>query len=360
MEALRESEERFRTMADTAPVMIWVADPDKLCTYFNQQWLDFTGRTMGQEIGNGWLEGVHPEDVERCLEVYSNAFDRRDGFTMEFRLRRVDGKFRWVFDTGAARFSPGAGFLGYIGSCIDITERKASEEALANLSGQLIRAREDECARIARELHDDVNQRMALVSIELEQLGQKPDTPGALRRQLRGLLSEITETTKEIHRMSRDLHPSKLVHLGLVPTLKSLFEELRQRHGLRIKFTNENLPDISQDVSLCLYRIVQECLNNVIKHSGAEACAVELRHGVNEIRLRVSDAGVGFDIESPSIKKGLGLISMRERLRLVGGSISIDSKPSLGTRIDARVPFGREGLEYADPSEKDKTRAAGG
>lgn len=351
IEALRESEERFRTMADTAPVMIWVAGADKLCTYCNQQWLDFTGRTMEQEIGNGWAEGVHPEDVERCLEIYNNAFDRRDGFTMEYRLRRADGQFRWVFDTGAARFSPGAGFLGYIGSCLDITERRASEEALANLSGQLIRAREEECARIARELHDDVNQRMALVSIELEQLGQKPDTPDELRRQLKGLLSEISETSTEIHRMSRDLHPSKLVHLGLVPTLKSLFEELHQRHGLRIKFKGGNLPsNISQDVSLCLYRTVQECLNNVIKHSGAEACAVELRQGVNEIRLRVSDSGAGFDIESPSIQKGLGLISMRERLRLVGGSISIDSKPSLGTKIDARVPFGREGLEYGDPA----------
>lgn len=228
------------------------------------------------------------------------------------------------------------------------------------MSGQLIRAREDECARIARELHDDVNQRIALVSIDLQQLGQKLDTPDALRQQLAGVLNQITETSNEIHRMSRDLHPSKLVHLGLVRTLESLFDELRQRHGLKIEFVNGNLPVVmSQDISLCLYRIVQECLNNVIKHSGAKACEVDLFRRRDEIRLRVSDSGRGFDVEAPSTNKGLGLISMRERLRLVGGSISIDSRLSLGTQIDARVPLAPEGLEYERNSQKDRARTAG-
>ena len=130
-EELRESEERFRNMADTAPVMIWVSGVDKLCTYFNQQWLDFTGRMMQDELGNGWAEGVHPEDYERCLRTYNSAFNRRQPFRMEYRLRRSDGQFRWVDDTGVPRFSHGGEvFLGYIGSCADITDRKRAEEEL--------------------------------------------------------------------------------------------------------------------------------------------------------------------------------------------------------------------------------------
>jgi len=129
-ETLRESEARFRNMADTAPVLIWMSGPDKLCTYFNQQWLAFTGRTMAQELGNGWTEGVHPDDVERCLNVYTASFDRREAFHMEYRLRRADGEYRWLYDRGVPRISPAGEFLGYIGSCIDITERKQMEGQL--------------------------------------------------------------------------------------------------------------------------------------------------------------------------------------------------------------------------------------
>lgn len=361
LEALRESEERFRNMAETAPVMIWIAGGDRGCIYINQQWLDFTGRTIEQELGDGWAASVHPDDYQRCLETYNTAFDLRQSFTMEYRLRGSDGRYRWIYDSGSPRQSPSGKFLGYIGSCIDITERKAAEEALVNLSGQLISAREDECARIARELHDDVNQRMALASMELDQLRQNPpDTRDKLRDRLKDVMSQIAETSREIHRMSYDLHPSKLVHLGLVAALRSLFEELHKRHGLKIDFSLEEMPgDLPRDVSLCLYRIAQECLNNVIKHSGAREAKVELRVTGSEIRLRVSDRGSGFEVGSPRAKNGLGLISMRERLRLVGGNISVDSEPSKGTRIDARVPLGRTGLEDRVLLADDKVLATG-
>ncbi|HEY9763940.1 MAG TPA: PAS domain S-box protein [Trichocoleus sp.] len=128
--ALRESEARFRHMADTAPVLIWMSGLDKLCNYFNKTWLDFTGRTIEQERGNGWAEGVHPDDFERCLDTYTSAFDARQKFTMEYRLRRFDGEYHWVFDTGVPRFTPSGEFLGYIGSCIDINDRIHFEKAL--------------------------------------------------------------------------------------------------------------------------------------------------------------------------------------------------------------------------------------
>ena len=127
-EELRESEERFRTVANAAPVMIWMADPDKLCTFFNKGWLDFTGRTLEQELGNGWVKGIHSDDLERCLKIYGSSFDAWQPFTMEYRLRRNDGEYRWVLESGTPRFASDGAFLGYIGSCFDITERKLAEE----------------------------------------------------------------------------------------------------------------------------------------------------------------------------------------------------------------------------------------
>src|SRR5881396_1083856 len=127
-EELRESEARFHTVADSAPVLIWMSGPDKLCTFFNKGWLDFTGRTMEQELGKGWTEGVHADDLDHCLEVYGNSFNARQPFTMEYRLRRNDGEYRWLLDNGTPRFASDGAFLGYIGSCIGITERKLAEE----------------------------------------------------------------------------------------------------------------------------------------------------------------------------------------------------------------------------------------
>jgi PAS domain S-box-containing protein len=135
-EALLESEARFRSMADSAPVLLWIAGIDTLCTFFNQTWLDFTGRTLEQEMGNGWVEGVHVDDVRRCLDLYLSAFAARQAFTMEYRLRRADGEYRWILDTGTPRFTPDGNFAGYIGSCIDITTNKEAEVALQKYADQ--------------------------------------------------------------------------------------------------------------------------------------------------------------------------------------------------------------------------------
>ena len=125
---LRESEERFRILADSAPVLIWMSGPDKLCTWFNEQWLRFVGRAMAQELGSGWAENVHPEDFDRCLQIYTTHFDRREPFSMEYRLRRHDGQWRWVLDNGAPRYDSLKNFVGYIGSCIDITSLKLLQD----------------------------------------------------------------------------------------------------------------------------------------------------------------------------------------------------------------------------------------
>jgi PAS domain S-box-containing protein len=127
-EALRESEARFRAVADAAPVMIWMSGTDKLCNFFNKGWLDFTGRTLAQELGDGWAEGVHPDDLAGCMKTYVESFDARRPFTMEYRLRRQDGRYRWLSDYGVPRYDPAQNFLGYIGSCVDLTERRSADE----------------------------------------------------------------------------------------------------------------------------------------------------------------------------------------------------------------------------------------
>ena len=224
---------------------------------------------------------------------------------------------------------------------IDITERKQTEAALRDLSGRLITAQEEERKRIARELHDDLNQRMALLSIELEQLGQQiPQKQGNLLRRVRGLRAKAQEISTEIHGLSYRLHPFKLDHLGLAAALKSFCEELSASQGLKIEFCHQGFPaTLPADVTLCVFRIAQESLRNVTKHSGAGEAQVVLEKTGAAVRLTVSDTGRGFDTESETMKRGLGFISMRERLRLVGGEITIHSQPGRGTRIDVLVPL---------------------
>jgi PAS domain S-box-containing protein len=342
-DVVRESEERFRLVANTAPVMIWMAGSDKLCNYFNQPWVEFTGRRLEAELGNGWADGVHKEDLKRCLETYSQAFDQRQSFSMEYRLRRNDGEYRWILDIGVPRFNSGGSFAGYIGSCLDITDRKLAEEALATVGSRLIEAHEEERTWIARELHDDIVQRVALVTAELEQCQQAPDATTGVNDHIPQALQRLSDLGRDIQALSHRLHSSKLEYLGLASAVKSFCRELSEQRKVRIEFKHSEIPArIPREVSLCLFRVVQEALQNAVKHSAAQDVTVEV-HGTKEgIHLIVSDSGIGFNWQDAMNRRGLGLISMRERLRLVNGEFSIQSAPGRGTTVIARVPHRRE------------------
>jgi len=351
-QVLREGEERFRVVANTAPVMIWMSGTDKLRTYVNQPWLVFTGRPLEAELGEGWVESVHPKDLNRCMDPYTQAFDRRESFQTEYRLRRHDGEYRWLSDIGVPRFNPDHSFAGYIGSATDVTERKLAEESLADVGRKLIEAHEEERTWIARELHDDVNQRMALLAIELDRWNQQlPPSAVEFHDHIHHASQRISDIANDIQALSHRLHSSKLEYLGLVAAAKSFCRELSEQQKVEIDFSHTAIPrSVPKEISLCLFRVLQETLQNAVKHSGVRHFKVELCGTEREIQLTVSDLGVGFDPQDAIYRRGLGLISMRERMQLVSGEISIKSRPGGGTTIHARVPFS---------SSSDSARAAG-
>ena len=607
-EEVKESEARFRLVADTAPVLIWMSGTDKLCTYFNKPWLDFTGQSNEFEVGNGWAVAVHADDLQRCLDTYTRSFDLRKEFRMEYRLRRYDGEYRWVLDVGVPRFNQDHTFAGYIGSCIDITdsklgqqnlsqanerlylameagriggwewdiksgrtlwfghadelmgmatgeharsikefwgrvhpedrarirgalesaerdntdfneefrvvwpdgvvrwlrsqgkyfyavngepermlgisvditgqkrtetelrgseerfrlaaqagkmyayewdvatdsvvrsdehinvlgfsdhaakqltrqqllarihpderelfissvdqltpenptnqicyrvlrpdgsvvwleksaraffddqggmlrvvgmvadvtERKVAEAVLATVSRRLIEAQEQERRRIARELHDDIGQRLSLLTSELGQLEQNSSLlPAQVRSRTAQLANQASEIASDIQSLSHELHSSKLQYLGIVAAIKSFCRDFSEQHDVKIDFDAHDLPrPLPSEISLCLFRVVQEALHNSAKHSGVRHFKVQLGGTSDGIHLTVSDAGVGFDVRNATGGRGLGLTSMQERVKLVNGTIRIESKPMAGTNIHVRVPFttGRNSVQAA-------------
>jgi PAS domain S-box-containing protein len=344
-EAIRESEERFRLVADTAPVMIWTAGTDRKYSYVNKTWLDFTGCPLEAELGDDWAGGLHPDDSSRSFQTYVEAFDRREPFEMQYRLRRHDGQYRWLSAIGVPRFNPDHSFAGYIGSAIDVTERKLAEESLADVGRKLIEAHEEERTWIARELHDDVNQRMALLAIELDRWNQQlPPSAVELHDHIHHASQRISDIAADIQALSHRLHSSKLEYLGLVAAAKSFCKELSEQQKVEIDFSHAAIPRVvPKEISLCLFRVLQETLQNAVKHSGVRHFKVELCGTEQEIQLTVSDLGVGFDLQDAIQRRGLGLISMRERMRLVSGVMSIKSQPGSGTTIHARVPLKTDG-----------------
>jgi PAS domain S-box-containing protein len=350
--SLRESERRFRSLVDVAPVMVWMAGPDGRCTFVNKPWLDFTGRTFEGELGDARMMKIHAEDRERWVGHYQRAVVAGARFTWEYRLLRWDGAYRWILETGSPRFDAKRTLLGYIGSCVDITDRKEGEDRLRSMSTQLLHAQETERMRIGQELHDDLSQRAAALSIGLSYLARRRDQNVA--REFEELQQQAADLCRGIRQVSHQLRPTILDQLGLPAALRDLCVQSTTQVQTVAMVEAAALPALRDEVAIAFYRVAQEGVRNALKHSGAAQVDIELRASGPDVRLTIRDTGRGFAVGSVPLP-GLGLSGMRERMRNAGGSLTIQSVPGRGTTILATIP-----LHFArsvEASEVPKSRA---
>ncbi len=351
--ALREGYERLRLIVEQTPAMVWTMRPDSTLDFLNRTCMTFSGLPIEKLLDDGWLDAVHPDDRDRCVGIYVPAVEARRPFLAEYRLRHADGSYRWLLATGVPKYEADGSFSGYIGCDVDITERKNAEDRaqprrriirVQYLAGRLIGAQEVERARIARDLHDDVSQQLAGVSIAFSGLKQRLGeyhVSEELRQELVELQQQTLKLARNVRQLSHDLHPAVLQHLGLVKGLTSYCGELGRAHGVAMTCTAEgDFGAITPDAALCVYRIAQEALRNVIAHAGASRADVRLLQMGDQAQITIADDGRGFDATNRVERDtGLGLVSMSERARIIGGTVSIVSGPNQGTRVQATIPM---------------------
>ncbi len=339
---VKESEERFRLAAQAGKMYAyeWDVATDAVTRSTEHTGvLGFTDQAK-QLTRQQLLARVHPDDRALFVGSVDQVSPENPTTHISYRILRPDGSVVWLEKSARAFFDERGKLLRVIGMVADITQRKLAEEALAGVGGRLIEAQEQERTRIARELHDDIGQRLALLAVELEKLHQKLPNPPEIRSRMGELHNQTTAIATDIQTLSHELHSTKLEYLGIEPAMRGFCKEFGKQQNAEIDFKSHDLPSpLSPDISLCLFRVLQEALQNSAKHSGARHVEVQLWGTSDEIHLMVKDSGVGFDSAAVKERGGLGLISMEERLKLLKGTFSVESEPEGGTTIRARVPL---------------------
>jgi PAS domain S-box-containing protein len=345
-EARRESEDKLRLILDSTAEAIYGSDLEGRCTFCNQACLRALGYEQVDELlGRDMHHLIHKTcgdgttlPVEECRLFRAT----RTGIAAH-----VDDEMLWR--ANGTSFPAeywchpqwrGQEVVGVVVAFVDITRRKLADAALASVSGKLIEAQEQERSRIARELHDDIGQRLALLAISLAQLQQPFPDSSELSRRISELQNHTSEIATDVQSLSHDLHSSRLQYLGIVAALRGFCQEFSEQQKVKVDFKSYDLPiPLPPDTSLCFFRVLQEALHNSAKHSGVQHFEVRLWGTPNEIHLTVGDSGAGFDIEAAKASRGLGLISMEERVKLLKGTLAIESQLQRGTTIHASVPF---------------------
>jgi PAS domain S-box-containing protein len=321
------------------PLGIVIKDEEQRVRFCNPAFEHMFQYSQAEIQGRNLDDLIAPHDWHEARQLTDAVQDGGVVHTTA-RRQRKDGTFIDVELYGVKVFS-GNSFLGAFAIYQDISERRKSEEKLIALRNRLARAQEEERARIARDLHDDTGQRLALLSIDLEQLKQvSTQLKSSLTEQLEALVKAASEITSDVHNVSRRLHPSQVELLGLSAALSNFCKDFAARNGMEIAFVNScPRQKPPQDAALCLFRVAQEAIRNVQKHSGTERALVQLDEVAGSMRLRVSDQGAGFDPDSADFVQGLGLLSMQERLHSLGGELFVHSRPAGGTCIEACIPL---------------------
>jgi PAS domain S-box-containing protein len=342
---LRDSEERLRLAARAGKMFAyeWDAATDVIVRSEESAkilGIDPSVRLIGEQA-LGWID---PDDRERVVASISALSPEKPSLKISYRINRADDAQIWVEQNSLAHFDEQGSIVRVVGMVADITERKLAEAALFSARLKLIEAQEQERTRIARELHDDIGQRLALLTIELNQLQiHAGGLPAEVRGRLEQLGNDSAEIASDTQSLSHELHSAKLEYMGITAAMKGLCREFSQKQHVEIDFKSHDVPGpLPPDISLCLFRVLQEALNNSAKHSGAKRFIVRLWGTPNEIGLSIGDSGAGFDSEAVKESRGIGLISMEERLSIVNGTLEIDSHPNIGTTIYARVPINAE------------------
>ena len=339
-EELRESEERLRLAAEAGKMFAyaWDAATDQMLRSGDSDLLGVDSATP--YTGRQLLEKVHPDDQDLLVSTFERLTPDTPLFHVSYRMIRPDGEIVWVERNSRAYFDEHGRVVRVIGMVADITQRKRAEEALSSLSRRLIQAQEAERARIARDLHDDIGQRLALLTVTVEQLTEiRSHTSDEGRSHLDAIRAQTTEISASVRALAHELHSSRLQYLGVVAATKGFCAELSAQHKVEVDFSSAEIqPGVPAETALCLFRVLQEALHNAVRHSGARQFEVQLRETPNALQLTVRDKGSGFDPETAVAGGGLGLTSMKERLKLVSGELLIKSRPSRGTTIVARVP----------------------
>jgi PAS domain S-box-containing protein len=333
-QALLSSEQRYRLLFERNVAGVAIGSLNGRVLDCNERWARILGyESRGEVLGRHASElYFNPEEREPLLDELR---EKQAVFSRELQLKRKDGSPVWVlFNAAALNAEHGAPILQ--ATMIDISEWKRSDEALSGMTRKLIESQEQERARIGRELHDDINQRLAMLSLDLEQL---QENPSEVQSRVQELRNQTTELSNDVQAMSHDLHSSKLEYLGVIAGIKSWCKEFGERQRVEIDFSNDVHSALPFEIGRSLFRVLQEALHNATKHSGVKRIEVQLREDSGEIHLIIRDSGKGFDVEAALQSKGLGLTSMRERIRLVNGTFSIESKPMGGTTIHVRVPL---------------------
>jgi len=358
--ALRESEERFRTLANSGQALIWTSGLDKKCNYFNQPWLDFTGRTIEQELGDGWVEGVHPDDLHHCVETYMTAFDRQEKFSMEYRVQHVNGDYRWIQDDGSPRFDSKGEFIGFIGHCLDITERKQAEATLKENEvrlHELIATKDKFFSIISHDLKNPFNSILGLSNLLVEQIQEKnfdriEEYAAIIQKssiQVFDLLVNLLEWSR-LQTGRIEFSPEYVEMVSLINEVTELFgDSVRQKSITIFKELPRNMLIFADKAMIST--ILRNLISNAIKFTHPQGqIVISAESKKDKVIIAISDNGMG--IKNENIEKlfriaenqttlgtknergtGLGLILCKEFIEKHGGKIRVESEVGKGSKF---------------------------